>query len=193
MNTNKFTNLISILVAFSVIVYILVALCCDNTLKFDCKSIWGNITTTITIVGFISVFFVSYAWKWKIFRKWLVPFPYLGGVWSGTIISTYEKLNKEIPIELKIKHNFLNINIKFKTEESASHNVSACFNIDDERDIKQLFYSYCNTPDADVREQSPIHYGTTMLEINDDANVLSGSYWTDRKTTGKIEIRRTKK
>jgi hypothetical protein len=33
--------------------------------------------------------FTQFAWKWKIFKSWLVPFPDLNGTWSGHIYSSW--------------------------------------------------------------------------------------------------------
>lgn len=40
-----------------------------------------------------------------------------------------------------------------------------------------------NTPKAEVRHRSEIHYGTAMLYV-DNPKVLKGQYFTDRKSTG---------
>ena len=137
---------------------------------------------------YICTLFVSWAWKWKIFQDWLVPFPCLSGKWDGEIVSTYNSENRSIPVNVVIKHHFFNIQIKVKTGESNSISTCGSFDIDEDRGLKQLIYSYQNNPKATVRERSEIHYGTTRLEINDDANILEGEYWTSRKTTGDMKL-----
>lgn len=160
-----------------------------NNLSFSkLENIWKDITTTITIVSIICTFFVSWAWKWRIFQGWLVPFPCLSGSWTGEIISTYESTSSEIPIQVEIKHHFFNIQIKIKTNESSSISTCGSFDIDEDRGLKQLLYSYQNNPKAAVRNRSEIHYGTARLEISNDAKTLEGEYWTSRKTTGDIKL-----
>jgi hypothetical protein len=108
------------------------------------------------------------------------------------LISTYEKAVNKIPITVFITQNFFNVQIKTKTDESNSYSTCASFDIDRERGLQQLFYSYQNNPKATVRNRSEIHYGTVRLEINDDATILEGEYWTTRKTTGDIKIEKIK-
>lgn len=163
-----------------------------NKLTFDdIASIWRDITTTITFVTLICTLFISWAWKWKIFQGWLVPFPYLSGKWSGEINTNYENKEWTIPIEVTLKQSFFNIQVRVKTDESSSVSICGSFDIDDDRGLKQLIYSYQNTPKTTIRDRSVIHYGTTRLEINDDATILEGEYWTSRKTTGDIKLTKT--
>lgn len=159
----------------------------SNKLAFKSViNIWENITTTITVVTAIHIVFVSWAWKWKLFQGWLVPYPCLSGKWNGEIISTYKSENKSISIEVVIKQHFFNIQIKMKTDESNSVSLCGSFDIDEDRGIKRLIYVYQNDPKVTVRDRSEIHYGTVRLDISDDAKTLKGEYWTSRKTTGEI-------
>lgn len=179
---------ITTIVGLSIILFLGISFIRNNLSFSSLENIWGDITTTVTIVTMICTIFVSWAWKWNIFQGWLVPFPSLSGKWKGEIVSTYQSENKKIPIEVTIKHHFFNIQIKIKTDESSSISTCGSFDIDEDRGLKQLLYSYQNNPKATVRNKSEIHYGTTRLEISDDAKILEGEYWTSRKTTGDIKL-----
>lgn len=146
-----------------------------------------SVSYSITTLSVFAFLFVSFAWKWKVFRGWLVPFPNISGKWKGYLESSYEGARKRIPIELSIRQTFLHIQIKLSTNESKSNSIAAAFNIDDDRNIKQLCYTYRNEPKAKFQERSPIHYGSVILDI-DDNNKMSGKYWTGRKTTGDISL-----
>ena len=151
-------------------------------------SIWDSISYSISITSILVVGFVKFAWKWKIFRGWLVPFPNLNGYWDGIIKSTYKNACSEIPIKLKIKQTFLHIQIRFQSKESKSNSIVAAFNIDEDRGIVQLCYSYQNDPKATLQKKSPIHYGSVILDINEDNNSMNGQYWTTRNTTGEMYL-----
>ncbi len=181
---------ITVIVVLSIALFLIIAFFRDNLSFKSLDTVWEDITTTITSVTLICTLFVTWAWKWKIFQGWLVPFPCLSGKWEGEIKSTYNSENDSIPVEVDIKHHFFNIQIKIKTVESSSVSTCGSFDIDEDRGLKQLIYSYQNNPKAIVRRRSEIHYGTTRLEINDDANVLEGEYWTSRKTAGDIILRK---
>src|SRR5687767_5494889 len=54
---------------------------------------------------------------------------------------------------------------------------------------KSLVYSYMSTPRLTVRDRSSMHHGTALLEIrNTPTKELCGEYWTDRRSTGEIEL-----
>jgi hypothetical protein len=150
-------------------------------------------TATINII--VWGVFISIGWKWKIFRKWLVQMPYLAGDWKGELISNSPLSDgKPIPTQIKITQNFFNIQVSIKTGESKSKSISASFDIDIDRGLQRLIYSYHNTPKASVRERSALHYGTTILEFDGfEVTELQGNYWTDRETTGEIKFEKVKK
>ena len=126
--------------------------------------------------------------KLSAFRNWLVPFPRINGEWKGKLVFIKDEVEKEISATVSIYQTLFYIQIKLKTEESTSNSICASFNIDKDRGLKQLFYSYLNIPKTTIRYRSKIHYGAVRLEINDDATVLEGEYWTSRGSVGKITL-----
>lgn len=136
--------------------------------------------------------FTKWGWKWKMFRGWLVPFPNLNGSWTGNIYSSW--INPEtgqgvppIPVMLTVNQTFFHINCKMKTGEMDSFSVSEGFNIDDERQLKQLAYIYTSKPRISLNERSLPHDGSMVFDIVEKPEKkLKGRYWTERKTTGEI-------
>ena len=53
---------------------------------FDFFKILPTVATFDLILWLI---FTKWAWKWKVFKGWLVPFPDLNGTWHGEICSTW--------------------------------------------------------------------------------------------------------
>lgn len=82
------------------------------------------------------------------------------------------------------------IHLKVKTDESTSLSYSASFNINEQRQERELIYSYSNEPSIQNRSKSPIHYGAAKLSISDDKQELVGYYWTDRKTLGGLNFKK---
>lgn len=150
-------------------------------------SIKEAVSWSISTISFIVLFFIQFAWKWKIFCGWLVPFPNLNGCWKGNLESSFKGTSQKIPVELFIKQTFLHIQIKLGTEESKSNSIAASFNIDTDREIKQLCYSYQNNPKGKLQESSPIHYGSVIFDIESN-DEMRGQYWTSRKTVGDITV-----
>ena len=172
------------------IVYAIIFSLTQNFDSIDFHKAITHVSTTISINIIIWMLFIAWAWKWKIFYPWLVPFPNLSGDWAGTIKSNWkEKELEPIPIEVSITQNFFNIQVRIKTKESRSYSIGASFDIDNERGFQQLFYTYLNTPKAGVRERSEIHYGSTILNFDGfKVTKMDGEYWTDRETTGEITL-----
>lgn len=150
--------------------------------------IWSIISTGISATAIITVLFVSWAWRWRIFRGWLVPIPNLNGKWEGKIFYKEDGENKSRKVFVDIKQTFLYIIVHFCSKESKSLSFCGSFNIDEKRGICQLIYSYQNDPNILIRKKSPIHYGTTILDISPNRSVLNGEYWTSRETNGTISL-----
>src|SRR5437660_549049 len=67
---------------------------------------------TVPIVLVLIGFFIAYAWRWRIFRGWLVPFPDLNGTWQGTLQTTWVDPNTgkspgPLPVILTIRQSFV--------------------------------------------------------------------------------------
>ena len=75
----------------------------------------------------------------------------------------------------------------FNFDEDANQKA---VDIDEDREIKRLFYNYQNEPKPEFRDRSQIHYGTVRLNISEDNNKLDGEYWTSRKSVGTISLKR---
>lgn len=159
------------------------------------------ISPVVTFVGMLCGFFFSTAWKWNIFRHRLVLCPNLNGTWNGWIKSTWhdEEFNKthdSIPAIMTIKQSLFKISFKMRTEEMTSRSFISGFEIDDENQIKRVSYSYDSLPIERVIERSRQNVGTAMFDLEEEfdpetqknQSKLRGRYWTDRKTTGEIEM-----
>lgn len=120
----------------------------------------------------------------------MVPFPSLAGKWQGTINYSWNDKENSKDIHLTIHQTFLWIQIIIETDESKSRSICGSFDIEKMRGRQHLIYSYLNEPNATVRDRSQIHYGTAMLEFNDSGDTLNGTYWTDRKSVGDMNLKK---
>ncbi len=174
--------------------YVVLFLLTQDLNSIDFAKAMASISTTISINIVLWILFIKWGWKCRIFYPWLVPFPNLSGKWEGFIKSNWkEKKLEPIPTEVTIDQTFFNIQIRIKTGESRSYSIGASFDIDRERGLQQIVYSYLNTPRPGVRERSEIHYGSTVLNF-EGRKVLNmdGEYWTSRETTGEINLKKKK-
>lgn len=184
-------NSLYLLIGVSAIAWFLLAFF-NNLDLSKVKDFFGLIPKVVSIDLLVIAVFVKWGWKLKIFRGWLVPFPNLNGSWTGNIYSSW--INPEtgegvppIPVMLTVNQSFFHINCKMKTGEMDSFSVSEGFNIDAERQIKQLAYIYTNKPRISLNERSLPHEGSMVFDIIENPEKkLKGRYWTERKTTGEI-------
>ena len=142
----------------------------------------------VTFAVIIRSIFIVWAWK-------LIPFihntPILEGEWSGNFESSWKNQNS-LPatgsIRAKISQpDIFSVSIEQTTKESISRSYGA--------ELKKsgnetyiLSYSYLNEPNANVRDRSAISYGSVRYTINAKPLSIKGNYWTDRKTTGTVEL-----
>jgi hypothetical protein len=155
-----------------------------------------KIPDAVMYTGIFYFLFSKYFWRFRIFRKWLVPYPNLQGTWTGVLKSTWinPKTNKSvdpIPVQFCIRQDFENIHISMHTKESSSFSQAARFILESDNTIS-LSYTYSNKPQATVRDRSEVHDGAAYLRIIESETLrLEGEYWTSRKTTGDINIKKT--
>ncbi len=167
---------------------------------FNLKTILQILPKVVSIDLVLHAFFVSFLWKLPIFKNWLVPFPNLNGTWKGQICTTWIdpetcETPAAIPAILTIKQSFLNVSCVMRTAEMTSRSLVSSFVLDKQNQLERLVYTYDSNPIETVKERSPQHCGTMSFEIvrEQKKTKLEGGYWTDRKTTGTIEMRFWKK
>jgi len=160
---------------------------------------WNLFKFLSTIVmgeGFIWWLFFKWAWVWRIWQGWLVPFPNLNGTWKGKIHSNWinpatgERIDS-IPARLEVKQSFKRITCQLITAESISKSSSECFEIEPDSGAKQLVFSYQNEPKPSVKERSEPHEGTAKIRIIGKKKIrLEGKYWNDRAkpVSGELEF-----
>lgn len=145
-------------------------------------------SASTTVCTTASILFCSYLWKFKLFNGWFVLIPVLNGTWKGSLTSSWNNQSKPINITLEIRQSLFKISCTMITDESKSESISFDYIIDENSQQNKLIYIYRNTPKSSHRGNSPIHYGSVILEIGN--NTLNGMYWTDRKTIGDINLTR---
>lgn len=137
-----------------------------------------------------------------IISKWLwhhPPFkfifkkrPYVAGKWIGSFTSDYNETTKNSPVAITIyvRQSLYKCCIRTETAESISYSIDVSF-IQRSDDAIDIVFTYKNEPGLNIQDISRPHYGTTILHYHSNAtNLLSGCYFTDRKTSGTIQIKK---
>ncbi len=157
---------------------------------------WEMLAPFSTVVGTVSLallIFDTWAWKWFIFRGWLIKRPILCGTWKTTLQSDW--VNPETgevigPIEcfMIMRQTATKLDISLVTPESRSQTVSAGIEICRDGTF-EISSTYRNKPRSMFRKRSEVHYGAVLLSAETATpKALSGEYWTDRKTTGNLNL-----
>lgn len=151
------------------------------------------IPKVVTVDLVIAGLFVKWVWRWRPLQGWLVPFPDLNGTWEGVLQTDWRDAEGNtpgpIPTILTIKQSFTHISCVMRTGEMESHSYVEGFNIDPDKQIRRLCYSYTSKPKVTLRERSTPHDGTISFNIIEKPErKLEGEYWTQRNTTGSVVL-----
>lgn len=148
-------------------------------------SVFGYAGEAIGITALVMIAFDKWWWKWKPLNVLAGGMPILSKKYEGIIRYEREGLTHSKKTELEIRQTFLSVTVKFGSDESSSNTVIG--NIETINNEKQLVYIYLNTPEAPLQGNSPIHYGTTMLKIENPEHI-TGEYYTSRLTRGHMDF-----
>jgi hypothetical protein len=176
------------------------------------QSVWGLLTgeaqnplhwvsPIVFVVGVILLGVANTAWF--AVARWLPvlqskTFPDLNGEWTGTLTSTWvdPKTNQPvapIPISVSIRQTLLAIHITLQTNESRSESTRTFLERLPDAPKFRVWYSYNNDPQAQFHHRSSPHEGVAFLDMDWslDRHRLTGRYYTARRTTGDMELRRS--
>ena len=163
--------------------------------QFTIKFVVDCIGTSATVITLISCIFCKIAWKWGLFRHWLIMVPDLNGTWEGVLESDWiapGTNEKTAPINatLTIRQTLFRASCVLVTGESSSRSISSEFIIDPDAGTCKLVYTYQSDPNQILQDRSRIHYGTAVLNIKGTHGnrLLDGDYWTGRRTSGHMSF-----
>lgn len=170
------------IVTISIGIYLIISWIASK--YFPDKTISDYISYTVTAVTVLCVLYIQWLWRINPLEKT----PRLKKFYKGTLVSTFDKSSRVI--EISIKQTLLSVRVYVLTHESSSRSITS--NIYEDHGQMFLSYGFINVPKATARDKSEIHYGMCMLNV-DDPKALTGQYFTDRNTTGDMELRTVKK
>ncbi len=118
----------------------------------------------------------------------------LNGTWKGVIKSTWDhpemgKILDPIPAILTINQSGESISCTMRTEEMTSYSTDEQLERDNKTNEVYLTYRYQSNPLPTVKERSQPHEGTMKFTlVESPVRQLLGEYYTNRKTTGEIQL-----
>ena len=144
-----------------------------------------------TAVGYTSlgVWTVWAIFNYAVWRIWPSLFgrKIISGKWKGKIKSSFKGSTTK-DVEVKIIQTFSNTTIKIKTNEIVSKSVVVGW---DKKD-NILYYIYKTDPIIKFKDKNPVQDGAAKIVFDKQThkNKLIIEYWTDRETTGYIELKK---
>lgn len=128
-------------------------------------------------------------WLWA----WLSNIPDLRGSWSGAIDSSHNG-GARVNCVVRIRQTWSRLMVELETTESNSHTTMAAL-FQDQPGDRGLKYEFVTEPKGRAVETLQIARGVCNLGLPDDADQMSGNYYTGRGRAnhGEISIKRISK
>ncbi|WP_170332310.1 hypothetical protein [Ruegeria arenilitoris] len=129
------------------------------------------------------------AWRW-------VPqvqssiFPYLGGVWEGTLSYDGKNGQGERPITLTINQSPFYVSLILDSEESVSKTLSAQADRDANVNRDRIYYVFENERKEGAKNPGVKYRGLAILGVTAGKQLtLAADYFTETKSTGQLHLR----
>ena len=180
----RFVVFLSILIA--VTAYVLIQKFTDTDISLFKLTTLSTTASTVVMFVLLSPYISRKLWSFaRIIKKDL--YPDLNGVWVGQV--TTEE-NKIFEVRAVIRQALLITKIDMHGETVKSVTLETTPTI--ELNQKKLYYVYRSTPKNPAWAD---YIGSTIFDVIEDGAslTLSGKYYTDRKSVGRISIKRVSK
>lgn len=129
------------------------------------------------------------AWRW-IPPLQRVICPYLGGEWEGTLDYTGDRGSGHRSVKMDIRHSLYRIRIKLDSNESTSNTLATYLERDTGIRRHRLYYIYRNERKEGLVNAGDAYRGLAILGVTSGRLELRGNYFTERKNTGTLALKR---
>jgi hypothetical protein len=174
-------------VLVSLITYLLLN---DFSLSVDKENLILSTYIGIILYEIWDVILDKWLWKLGIVKSILnIKVPYVQGRWVGQLKSSYDNFHNEFPIVIEIQQTYRSMKITYYDRRAISHILVSKFIIEESLSPK-LFCIYRNEPVVATIEQFQIHYGTMILNFQNNKEI-KGTYFNNflqRKTYGELSL-----
>ena len=173
MGQNKVTALITVFLTF--ILFIILQPGDDPLALIRIASIVAAVVIILVLV------YTRFLWRLEPFTSFhhIVD---ISGKWEGKM----PLLDKEIPVEVKIKQYYDDVVVKITTDHNYSESLVT--KISNEPDGSKLYLVYKCKPNSRVSSKDEIDYGTMIFRLDED--ILEGEFFNSKNISGHIELYR---
>ena len=159
---------------------------------------WENVQPFGTVVGVlvaIGTAFEFLLWRWSWLHVWFVKRPDLRGTWQVELQSDWIDPDTNLVVPpiicyMGVSQTLSTLQMHLMTSESESWFIAERISQSPSGVGYQVAGVYTNKPQTHLRGvRSEMHMGGVLLNTHGPANrpdTLTGEYWTDRKTKGRM-------
>ena len=156
---------------------------------FSIEGFFVPITFVIGAISVALILFDHFGWRLPVVSR-LISRPDLRGTWTGTLDSDHIGAREAIKVVMVVHQTFSDLKMRLFTPESKSLTTTANIVVEPDKRIS-VVNVYRNDPRLDLQARSRPHRGTLEVMVEGaEGDRLTGEYWTDRKTTGRVALRR---
>jgi len=154
-------------------------------------------SVAVLVVTIALAIWDKWLWRSRLAQKLSSVSRDVSGTWEARLESLWiDPATQERPpiktVYLVIRQTSTGASVTLISDESKSRSSNA--RVIQEDGSWLIHYIYTNEPDVSVLKQSPIHHGSGVLAITGNpAKRVSGTYWTDRDSKGKLTTQRRSK
>jgi hypothetical protein len=161
---------------------------------------FAGLTSAISGGAFGAIAFAKWLWRWRMLHPWFVDVPVVAGIWYGDVHRKYKdnqpdgahvkvRVTIEQPTMSQVRY------IQTMEDQSAEGHTEACvlYRAADGKYYLEGLYQVTKTEEhTETKGKRQIYYGAMRLQLDDPVtpNELSGSYWSEEFTRGRITLTR---
>ena len=151
----------------------------------------------VSFLVLVGLAFEHVLWRQGWLQGWFIKRPDLRGTWRVEMKSDWVNLHtgeqaSSIVCYMGVKQTLSTLQMHLMTSESESWFIASDILPSPSGKGYQLAGVYTNKPHIDLRsDRSEMHRGALILDTHGPTlrpKTLSGEYWTDRKTSGKMDF-----
>ena len=147
--------------------------------------------TAVPLAALVMALVVRRNWTWSWLAR-LAGRPTVHGVWWGHLEASYQgKKLDPIQIGFVVKQTYVSLSIQSFTGAISADSTIEVFEKNEKNDDVRLKYVYQMNRQANAEHKLTTGYGD--LRLQDGGNVLSGFYWTNSPTEGRIVLKRVQR
>lgn len=158
--------------------------------------------TVVTAMAGFGFFLEHVAWKWEWLNGWFFDVPDLRGTWHVTLKSDWVdpetgKVIDPIDCFMSVTQSASKLQMCLLTAQSRSWFLTSTIRRGETGGGYEIVGLYTNQPKLGFRpKKSGIHLGAVTIETHGKSRakpeILTGEYWTDRKTAGVMTFEKRK-